>query len=96
MDMIINGTRYKCIEYAKSHEPINQKNDGWERVEESMELDEDATYLVSWISSDGKFSNPIRAFWESEENAFFPIDCQFTFPLNVHRYMKIPKLCMGS
>lgn len=86
MELIINGTIYKCIEYAKSVDPL--KN-GWHTFIPDMDLDEEATYLVSWISNEGKYSNPIRAFWENDDQAFFPIDCHFTFPLKVDRFMEI-------
>ena len=52
----------------------------------------DADYLVSYKDYEGSYSNPIRAYYVEDEDAMFPMDSSFAFPLNLDIYMKMPEV----
>jgi hypothetical protein len=55
-------------------------------------IEDDGNYLVSYKGSDGEYSHPIRAYYIEIEDAMFPTDSSFAFPLNPDIYMKMPEV----
>jgi len=55
-------------------------------------IEDDENYLVSYKDSDGNYSHPIRAYYIAEDDAMFPTDSSFAFPLKPDIYMPMPKV----
>jgi hypothetical protein len=54
-------------------------------------IEDDENYLISYKDYEGKYSHPIRAYYIESEDAMFPIDSSFAFPLYPTIYMSMPK-----
>lgn len=57
----------------------------------AMLIDDD-TYLVIWIDYDKCHHGPIRAYWVSEDECFFPCESgHCSFPIQIDYFLEIPK-----
>lgn len=58
----------------------------WISIEKGFPIDDDII-LVANMNVD--FPMPIRAYYEDEQQVFFPCDASFSFPLLVTHWIKI-------
>ena len=63
----------------------------WKKLSMSSEINDDSSYLVAWQRANGTYSQPIRAWWDPDEECFIPTDSHFIFPLDVDIYLEIPE-----
>ena len=58
----------------------------WKKLNEGPEDDE--TYLVSYLKSNGTYSSPHRAYYDEEEDKFYSLENNNSHPLIVDIYFK--------
>lgn len=66
----------------------------WIEVSSGNRPPDDVTVLVVWRDRSGRWSSPIRAYYDLSDEKFFPIEGNHFFPLMVDRYLEIPPVSL--
>jgi len=62
----------------------------WVNVIEETPID-DQTVLVSWVDGKGEWQGPISAFYDEDDNMYYPLDNYLSFPINCEIWCPMPK-----
>ncbi len=62
----------------------------WKNADDCPE--DDKNYLVSYLQADGKYSSPHRAYYIKEEDKFFSLENNNSYPIICDIFIEIPEL----
>ena len=64
----------------------------WKHFNVANPPQDDKTYIVAWLDSDGKYSTFHRAYYMEWDRKFFSLENNNAHPLHVDIYFEVPEI----